>query len=313
MKKIILDLDVGVDDGMAIAYAVASHEIDLLGIVGTYGNVCAEESVQNARNLLHACGADHVGVYLGTSKALAKEAYNRLEVSARIHGQNGVGDVEFETAPTSGEASCGIDFILESIEKYGDELTLVTTGPLTDLAAVLSRDPDALKKINEVIVMGGALTIPGNIRKIAEANISQDPEAAKLVFESGCSVRMVGLDVTMRSLLTKERTQTWRELNTSSGVKYAQMVDYYIDHVNAVGGCYMHDPSAVAMAIHPEWFVKLPLYITVVTEGDQRGRTVVDVTKLQERNPNVIVSLQVDSEKFLDDFQNALLRLFARN
>lgn len=313
MKKIIMDMDVGVDDGMAIAYAVASSDIELLGIVGTYGNVKAQESVQNARNLLHACGADNVGVYLGSCKPQEKEVFTRLEVSARIHGENGVGDVDFETAPITGEAGCGIDFMIESIEKYNGELAIVTTGPLTDLAQIWNRRPDVLAKISEVIIMGGALTVPGNIRQIAEANISQDPEAAQQIFESGIPIRMVGLDVTMRSLLTKAETQAWRDLNTDVGEKYAQMVDYYIDHVKAKGGCYMHDPSAVAMAAHPEWFDTQMFYLTVIREGDQRGRTVADVEKLQESAPNVKVSLQVDSGKFLNDFQTSLLSLFAGN
>lgn len=313
MKKIIMDMDVGVDDGMAIAYAVASSEIELLGIVGTYGNVMADESVQNARNLLHVCGADSVGVYQGITKPQEKEVFTRLEVSARIHGENGVGNVNFAMASETDEAGCGIDFMINAIEKYNEELTIVTTGPLTDLAAVLSRKPDILHKIGGVIIMGGALTVPGNIRQIAEANISQDPEAAKQVFESGIPIRMVGLDVTMRSMLTKKETQAWRELNTDSGEKYAQMVDYYIDHVKAKGGCYMHDPSAVAMAAHPEWFETQSFYITVITEGDQRGRTVVDVEKLQEKTPNVKVCLQVDSGKLVEDFQNSLLRLFLEN
>ena len=312
MVKIVMDMDVGVDDGMAIAYAAASRDIQLLGIVGTYGNIDAQASARNARKLLDLCGAGEVPVYQGLSNARAKEAYTRLEVSARIHGENGVGNIELEDGTASIMPGSGIDFLIDCVETYKEELVIVTTGPLTDLAAVLDRMPDAASKIKRVVVMGGALTVSGNIRKIAEANISQDPEAARLVFESGIHVDMVGLDVTMRSLLTKAQTGAWREIGSDAGRKYADMVDYYIDHVKAKGGCFMHDPSAVAMAAHPEWFTALPFYLTVVEEGDQRGRTVVDTEKLQENHPNVSVCLQVDTKSFLEDFQGSLLRLFTR-
>lgn len=307
--RMLLDVDTGIDDGMAIAYAVGSQDIELIGIVGSYGNIETRSGAQNALNLLNLLGANNIPVYVGAEHAINKPAFERLAVSARIHGDNGVGNISFEH-PSSQEAlDNGIDFIIQSVKTYGKELTIVTTGPLTNLATALRKAPEIEKMIGNVVIMGGAVTVPGNIRKIAEANISQDPEAAKFVFESSISITMVGLDVTMRSILTKNDTMLWRK-NGVAGTMYADMVDYYIDHVNAKDGCYLHDPSAIAAAIHPEWFTMLSMYVTVVTEESLRGRTICDPDRMRNCDPNVQVCLNVDSKKVLHHFNYTLNMAF---
>ena len=313
MIKMILDIDTGIDDGMALAYALGSKEIDLIGVTGTFGNVYTDVGVQNVLNILNMCNANEIPVYAGESHAMTKDNFIRLEVSARIHGDNGVGQVVMETSPKEIETKSGVDFLIESVKKYRDGLVIVATGPLTNLALALKKAPEIKDMMGRVVIMGGALTVPGNASPYTEANISQDPEAAKYLFESGVDITMVGLDVTQRSILTKADTQNWRETGSVAGKTYADMVDYYISQHFEVQGCYLHDPSAAINAIHPEYFTMLPMHMTVITEGEAEGRTIGDPKKLRDPNPNVKVCIEVDSQALVKHLNETLLSLFQTN
>ncbi|KFN89536.1 inosine-uridine preferring nucleoside hydrolase [Tetragenococcus muriaticus 3MR10-3] len=170
------------------------------------------------------------------------------------------------------------------------------------------------KEIGQIVIMGGALTIPGNVSPFAEANISQDPEAAKLLFESGSPIIMAGLDVTMRSILTQKDTQKWRQIS-KVGEKYADIVDYYI-HIHdetapTVKGCPLHDPSAIAAIIHPELFDMLPLAMTVETEGPSVGRTIGITEKIREKTPNVKTCINVKKGAVAKDMCDTMAILYA--
>jgi len=311
MTKVILDLDTGIDDAMALAYALGSKEIDLIAVTGTFGNVYTNEGVQNVLNILNMCNANHIPVFAGVSHAMTQTDFVRLDVSARIHGQNGVGEVDITQSPVTKQETGAIDFIIEAVKKYGKELVIVTTGPVTNLTLALNKAPEIKDMIGKVVIMGGALTVPGNCNQYTEANILQDPVAAKVLFESGLDVTMVGLDVTQRSILTKAHTQSWRETGSIAGKTYADMVDYYISqHDDYINGCYLHDPSAIINAIHPEYFTMLPMHMTVITEGEAEGRTIGSTTKLRDENPNVKVCIGVNSSALVDDLNTTLLDLF---
>lgn len=313
MIKMILDLDTGIDDGMALAYAIGSKEIELIGVTGTYGNVYTEVGVQNVLNILNMCNVNEISVFAGESHAMCKDNFNRLEVSARIHGENGVGQVTMEKSLNKKDDKSGVDFLIESVKKYGKELVIVATGPMTNIATALKKAPQIKEMIGRVVIMGGALTIPGNVSPYTEANISQDPEAAKYLFESGVDVTMVGLDVTQRSTLTNEDTQNWRETGTVVGRTYADMVDYYISQHDEIKGCYVHDPSAVINAVHPEYFTMLPMHMTVITKGEAVGRTIGNPQKLRNSNPNVKVCIGVESKTLVKHLNETLLALFRNN
>ncbi|AJS58622.1 nucleoside hydrolase [Paenibacillus sp. IHBB 10380] len=310
MVKMILDLDTGIDDGMALAYAIGNPEIELIGVTGTYGNVYTEVGVQNVLNILNLCNAQEIPVFAGESHAMCKDDFNRLEVSARIHGANGVGQVRMEQSPKRKEKKNAVDFLIESAKKYGDELVIVATGPLTNLAMALKRAPEMKDIMGRVVIMGGALTIPGNVSPYTEANIWQDPEAAKYLFESGVDVTMVGLDVTQRSILTNENTRNWRNTGTLAGKTYADMIDYYISQHDEIQGCYLHDPSAVINALHPEFFTMVSMHMTVITQGEAVGRTIGNPQKLREANPNIKVCIQVDSQALVQHLNETLMLVF---
>lgn len=312
MKKIILDLDTGIDDAMALAYALADEDIELLGVVGTYGNVYTAQGVQNVLNLLQLLNVKGIPVYEGEECALEKLSFDRLEVSAKIHGENGVGQVLIDKSQQLKEEQDGVSFIIDSVKKYGKDLTIVATGAMTNVAKALRDFPQMSELIGQIVIMGGALTVQGNVTPFAEANIIQDPLGAKEIFESGANVVMVGLDVTKLTVLTKEDTAKWR--CSKAGEKYADMVDYYIDmHVeidDLYGGCYMHDPLALSYVNHSEWFKTISIPMTVITDGVAVGRTIGYNSHITEDTPKVNVCIDVDAEKFLKHYNETVMKLF---
>lgn len=317
-KKIILDLDTGIDDALAIAYAAASPEAELIGIVGTYGNVLMRDGVKNSISILDLLGRNDVPVFYGEPHAKTASGFQTLEISEFIHGKDGVGDTtKLPISSRKPEEANGVDFILRSCEEYGKDLIIVATGPMTNLAAAIAKNAAVMKKVGKIVIMGGALTFCGNVSPFTEANISQDPESADDLFRSGLPVTMVGLDVTLRTLLTKKETQIWRDLQTASGDFFADMVDYYIKayevtspHLN---GCALHDPLAVAVAVHPELLETIQLNMKVETEGPGRGRTIGDNERINDPDPNMTVGVNVDKDTFVEEFMERLSQLFKKN
>ena len=286
--KVILDMDLGIDDAVALAYAVGCDDIEIVGVTGTYGNVYVGQGARNTRAVLELLGVRDVPVVAGLPHALEKDRFDRLEVSSRIHGRDGLGGVGqrwFGVVDCDSEETedDGVGFLLEAARRYGKELTIISTGPLTNVASALRRDRKAMLETAGLVMMGGALTVTGNVNEAAEANVYQDPRACKEVLESGMSVAMVGLDVTSCAFFTREDTARWRLLETPAGHAFADMLDHYIDEHRDIEGmegrCYIHDPSAVACAVHPELFEMLRLPLTCIDEGPLCGK----VTCLNER------------------------------
>lgn len=309
-KKLILDLDTGIDDTLAIAYALGSKELDLIGITGTYGNVLMEQGVRNALAITDLLGRPDVKVYKGLPHAQAKDDFKVLEISQFIHGVNGIGEVEITDSPRQPEEEDAVDFIIRSVHEYGKDLVYVPTGPLTNLAAAIRKDSSIVEEIGAVVMMGGSLTISGNVNAWTEANISQDPDAADEVMRSGIPVTMIGLDVTLQTLLTTKETAMWRELDNERGRFLADMTDYYIKAYETtaphLGGCGLHDPLAVAVAVDPTLVTTLAINMKVDTEGATRGRTIGDVTRLNDPHKTVKVAVGVDVQRFLKEFMDRI-------
>lgn len=297
MPNFLLDLDVGVDDSIALALAAIDTSVNLVGVTATFGNVTTDVGARNALDVLMLVGRTDVPVYEGAYHALNQQRFHPHNVSARIHGKNGVGQVTFPRSSREVEKESAIDFIIRSMHSYGDDLIIITTGPSTNLATVLQREPELRSWKGKVVLMGGALTVRGNVNHFAEANISQDPEAAKIVFESGLDVTMVGLDVTMRSRLKQCDADLWRSGGKEFGILFADMLEYYIANTLGSDETYVHDPSAVVCALHPEYFTIVPLPLTVETEGVDRGRTIVDHRRLREQNPATKACINVDAKR----------------
>ena len=301
--KMILDLDTGIDDAFALAYAIAHPDIELIGVTGTYGNVTIEQGMANARALLKLLGQPDIPVYAGVEI----QGFVVSEASARIHGTNGVGEVDIaaDNAESAGEA---VDFLIESAAKYGEDLVVVPTGAQTTIAKALEKDEN-LRGIR-MVTMGGALTVPGNVSPAAEANISQDPVSSNSVYQLAEDMTMVGLDVTMQTQLTRAEADSWR---TAAGDAFADMAGYYIDAYQEnnphMDGCALHDPLAVAVAVDPDLVDCLILPLQVDTEGPTVGRTIGrwDGSEVETR-----VAVGVDVDAFVPDFIDKLGQLFAR-
>lgn len=317
-RKMILDLDTGVDDALAIAYALADPEVDLIGIVSSYGNNLLDVCAENSLKLLELLGHTDIPVFKGLPHSCTTDHFDVMQVSKDIHGDNGIGDVELPTPSRALEEQSGVDFYIEAAHKYGKDLIIIPTGPMTNLAAALKKDPEIADLIGNVTFMGGALTVEGNVTPVAEANINQDPKAADEVMKSNLPLTMVGLDVTLRTLLTKNETKQWRELGTVSGKAFADITDFYIDAYYNLDidkrGCALHDPLAVGVGVDPSFVSTISLFMKVVyQEGPYYGRTIGDNAKLNDPNPNVKVAVNVDKERYLKAFMDRLNKLFKEN
>ncbi len=314
MTKIILDLDTGIDDALALAYALGSPELELIGVTATYGNVLVETGVRNDLALLELFGHGDIPVYAGLDHARAKDAFEVLDISAFIHGGNGIGEVELPFPRHAVQETSAVDFLIESVERYGNDLVIVPTGAMTNIAAAMEKS-ESFATNARIIFMGGALTVPGNVTPWAEANINQDPEAADLMVRTGKDVTMIGLDVTLQTLLTNEHTKQWRALGTPAGQVLADATDYYIKAYDTIaphlGGCGLHDPLAVGVAVDPSLVELLPINLKVDTEGPTRGRTIGDETRLSDPVKTAKVAVAVDVERFLVEFMTRISRVAA--
>ncbi|CAB0653267.1 nucleoside hydrolase [Corynebacterium diphtheriae] len=312
MKKIILDLDTGIDDALALAYTLGSPELDLIGVTATYGNVLVETGVRNDLALLELFGRSDVPVFAGEPHALAKDGFEVLEISAFIHGKNGIGEAEVAEPVGVVQELSAVDFLIESVERYGDELIIVPTGAMTNIAAAMKKS-ETFARDAQIVFMGGALTVPGNVSQWAEANVNQDPEAADIMVRNAGDITMVGLDVTLQTLLTYAETATWRALGTPVGNFLADATDYYIKAYDTtaphLGGCGLHDPLAVGVAIDPSLVTLVPINLKVDTEGPTRGRTIGDEVRLNDPHKNCKVAVGVDVDRFLKEFMERITRV----
>ena len=309
MINLVLDLDTGIDDAIALSIAAKDESINLLGVTCTYGNVTVDESAYNTLSLLSLLDRSNVPVYKGRDRALLSSSpYFPHEAGRKIHGPKGSGDITLKESKRSIEKINAIDY-LSSLMMKRDDITIITTGPMTNLASVLSSYPTLSSWKGKVIFMGGALTVRGNVNHFAEANIFKDPEAAKIVVESGLDVTMIGLDVTERTRLYRTNAEKWKDRGSEIGETLGSMLNYYLDNTLGMDETYVHDPSAVIVSLHPEYYSFLPLPLTVETEDLDRGRVVVDEKRLLDRDKMVKVALDVDRVKlegFLSSFDRYL-------
>ncbi len=321
-KKLILDLDLGIDDAMALAYALGSPEVELLGVMTSFGNARVETTTRNCLAVLDLLGHPEIPVYIGSDRALAAgSSYIPSVGTMHAQGKNGIGEASIPDSPYAaiGGSKAGenaaVAFLLDSARAYGRDVIYVATGPMTNLARAIECDREAVSGIGRIVVMGGALTVPGNVSAGAEANVADDPEAADALLRSGIRVLMVGLDATHQVVLCKKQTDIWRGSGTMAACAFASMVDYYIDAYAAsmpqLGGCALHDPLAVACAIDPTLVGALPINLRVDLLGEFRGRTIGDPERIGDAPVTTMVALTVDKQRFYDEFTQRVGRALA--
>jgi inosine-uridine nucleoside N-ribohydrolase len=287
---ILLDCDPGHDDAIALLLAVASPELELLGVTTVAGNQTVEKTTANAIRVLELVGSD-VPVAAGAGRPLVREPY----VAAYVHGETGLDGPDLPPARREPVDQHAVDFLAQRI----DGATLVATGPLTNVALLLAREEASPERI---VLMGGAIA-EGNVTPAAEFNIWADPEAAARVFSSGLDVTMVGLDVTHQALLTDEHAGGLRE-NGRIGSVVADLLDFYgtfHKQVYDFEGSPIHDAVAVAQVIRPDLLELRGLNVEIDRESELcRGRTVVDVWKRTGREANARVAVGIDAPGFIE-------------
>lgn len=308
MKKLIMDVDTGIDDSLAIAYAITLEDYDLIGITAAFGNVDQLTSQKNALTILDILGRSDVKVYPGLMGIEGNNPY--VSSSLHVHGPNGLGGVEFAQSKRKAEEISAIEFLSSSIERYGTELVIYAAGPLANLAELFRVRPDLVKRTGKIVIMGGSLFVRGNRTPIAESNIYNDPEDAAFLFSLGLDIVLVGLDVTEKLILTRNDMDLW---TSDVGQKFRRMTEFYIEfhnrcEPNAKEVCFMHDPAAVCYLDHPEYFKTLTLPVKVLLSGYERGRT---IASFREGIPETTqFCIEVDKIKAEKAMKDSWLKLF---
>lgn len=294
--RIILDCDPGHDDAVAIMLALGNPSIDLLGVTTVGGNQTVDRVTTNARGILATCGREDVRVYAGASKPLVRE----IEVAESIHGESGLDGVELQKPSTPLGDESAIDFIIETVMTAdADTITLVATGPLTNLALAIAAEPRIVERVREVTLMGGAIH-GGNWTPVAEFNIWVDPEAADAVVTAGWPVTMVGLDVTHRVLATPQVESDIRAIGTPTAELFAGLMDFFRDAYRDAQGFDdppVHDPCALIPLIAPDAIECVRARIRVETAGNfTTGMTVVDLRSAAPDNCPTRAAVAIDAD-----------------
>jgi inosine-uridine nucleoside N-ribohydrolase len=292
--KILLDCDPGHDDAIALLLALASPELELLGVTTVAGNQTLEKTTANAIRLLEFVGRDEIPVAAGADRPLVREQY----VASYVHGETGLDGPDLPPAQGSPVERHAVDFLADQIRETAGKVTLVPTGPLTNVALLLALHPDA--RPERIVLMGGAIA-EGNVTPAAEFNIWADPEAAARVFASGIDVTMVGLDITHKALFTPAHVG---RLTGRVGGMVAELLEFYghfHKQVYDFDGSPIHDAVAVAHVIRADLVKTEHLNTEIDVESELcRGRTVVDVWRRSGREPNSHVGVDIDADGFLD-------------
>jgi len=293
---IVLDCDPGHDDAIALLLALASPEVELLGVTTTYGNQTLEKTTANALRVLELVGRTDVPVATGAERPLERE----LAVAAHVHGESGLDGPVLPAAETPPASTNAVDFLADAVRGAGRQVTLVPTGPLTNVARYL--ETHGADGIERIVLMGGSIA-EGNITPAAEFNIWADPEAARLVFASGVDVTMVGLDVTHQALLGPDEEARLRGSGRIGTFAAELNVFFSRYHRETYGwnGAPIHDAVALALVIRPELVETRHRNVEIEVESEFcRGRTVVDLWNRTDRPPNAHVGVGIDRDGFFD-------------
>jgi pyrimidine-specific ribonucleoside hydrolase len=295
---IILDCDPGHDDAIALLLALASPEIELVGVTTVSGNQTLDKTTANALRVLELAGRTDILVYAGADRPFVRERH----VAAHVHGESGLDGPDLPPPSTRAQTQHAVDYLAEQIRARDGKITLVPTGPLTNIGLLFATHPDALPE--RIVLMGGAVG-EGNRTPAAEFNIWADPEAAQRVFAEGLDTTMIGLDVTHRALITDAHTEQMRGAG-KVGKMVAELMDFYArfhkERYPELEGSPMHDPVCIAHLIDPQLVEVRDAFIEVdCSGGPSWGRTNVDWRNREHfGDPNAKVGVDIDGERFAE-------------
>ncbi|MDA0722389.1 MAG: nucleoside hydrolase [Proteobacteria bacterium] len=309
-RKIIIDTDPGQDDAVAILLALASPEIDVLGITAVAGNVPLPLTEKNARIVCELAGRPDVRVFAGCDAPLARP----LVTAEHVHGKTGLDGPQMADPTMPLQDQHAVDFIIQTLrEEPSGTVTLVPVGPLTNIATAFQRAPDIIARVREIVLMGGAYFAVGNITPAAEFNIYVDPEAAKIVFAAGVPLVVMPLDVTHKALTTRARIDAFRAMGTRVGDMVAAWTDFFERFDMAKygsEGAPLHDPCTIAYLIDPSLFSGRLINVEIETGSELTlGMTVADWWGVTDRPKNALFIGDIDAEGFYALLAERLARL----
>ena len=309
-RPIIIDTDPGQDDAVAILMALASPELDVLGLTTVAGNVPLDLTQANARKVCELAGRPDIPVFAGCARPLVRP----LHTAEQVHGKSGLDGPDLPAPTMPLQPRPAVDWLIETLLAAPDRsLTLCPIGPLTNLAAAFAQRPDIVPRIREIVLMGGAAFVSGNTTPVAEFNIHVDPHAAAAVFGCGAPITMIPLDCTHQALMTRAWIDRVRGLGSPVGTAVAAMLDFYerfdMARYGTDGGP-LHDPCVIAYLLRPDLFAGKPCAVEIECAGERTlGQTVVDWWGLTGRPANARVIDRIDSDGFFALVLERLSRL----
>ena len=311
MKRIpiIIDCDPGHDDALMLMLAFGSGRFDVKAVTTSAGNQTQEKTLGNALKILTLIDAN-VPVYRGAEKPL----FRNLIIADYVHGETGLDGPSLPTPTIQPQALSAVEGIAEILSGCDEKITIVPTGPLTNIATFLLAYPHLKEKIERISLMGGGV-FRGNMTPLAEFNIFADPEAAHLVFKSGIPITMCGLDVTHKALVFQRDIDMFRSIGNKSGLATAELMDFFSifyrkNRLELDGGAALHDPCAIAWLIDPAIFTSKKCYVDVEINGAlTTGTTVVDFYNVLGKTPNAEVVFDMDRERFIQMLYDAIKTL----
>ncbi|MFZ2102557.1 MAG: nucleoside hydrolase [Oricola sp.] len=298
-RAIIIDTDPGQDDALAILLALASPELDVLGITAVAGNVPLALTEKNARKICELAGRPETKVFAGAAQPLQR----KLVTAEYVHGKTGLDGPDLPEPTMALQPQHGADFIVETLrQRASGAVTLCTLGPLTNIALALAKAPEIAPKIREIVMMGGGFFEGGNVTPAAEFNIYVDPHAAAAVFKAGVPLVLIPLDCTHKALTTHARVDAMRAHGTKVTVAAAALIDFFErfdeDKYGTDGGP-LHDPCVIAWLLKPDLFSGRDCNVEIETGSElTMGMTVVDWWGVTRRAKNAHVLRDVDADGF---------------
>ncbi|MGL4923846.1 pyrimidine-specific ribonucleoside hydrolase RihA [Aeromonas sp. 30P] len=297
---VILDCDPGHDDAIALILALASPELKVLAVTTSAGNQTPDKTLNNALRILTLLGRDDIPVAAGAPKPLARE----LIIADNVHGESGLDGPKLPDPAFAPQAMTGIELMARCLRESPQPVTLVPTGPLTNIALLLAAHPELKPRIARIVLMGGAAGA-GNWTPAAEFNIYVDPEAADMVFKSGIPITMCGLDVTHEAQVMDEDIERVRAITNPVAQCVAGLLDFFMiyhrDPKWGFAGAPLHDPCTIAWLLAPELFHGVECRVDIETSGEHTvGMTVVDRYGLTGKPANALVLLGLDRAGFID-------------
>jgi purine nucleosidase len=308
-RKIIIDTDPGQDDAVAILLALASPEIEVLGITAVAGNVPLNLTKKNARIVCELAQKTEIKVFAGCDTPMKRP----LVTAEHVHGKTGLDGPTLPDPEMPLQKQHAVDFIIETVRNNeAGTITLCPLGPLTNIATAIEKAPDIKEKVQEIVLMGGAYFEVGNITPTAEFNIYVDPEAAEIIFQSNIQITVLPLDVTHKALVTEARNNAFRALNSPVGKAVAEMTDFFerFDKEKyGSDGAPLHDPCVIAYILSPDLFSGRHINVEVETQSELTlGMTVADWWKVSGRPPNAYFIGDLDADGFFSLLTERLAR-----